>query len=181
MRTNLILILGAVFWVAIMVACGSSEPKTYEDCVLKAMEGGGKSDRAASIIARACREKFPLPVVEEPESPKFPEGSYYYRSGGATCLEISVYSDGSLSLYKSGFCDANSRFEYPPGSGLTFTCLDFNKSGVARVFDVEWRDDGLQLSKEGTGGMLYNTLAACERSITDEQRDAAEKRKQEKG
>lgn len=49
----------AVLGLAVALASCSSEPRTYEDCVLKAMDGSGKSDVAARMIAAACREKFP--------------------------------------------------------------------------------------------------------------------------
>ena len=38
----------------------TSSPDNYEDCVLKSMKGV-ESDRAASIIANTCRQKFPPP------------------------------------------------------------------------------------------------------------------------
>lgn len=34
-------------------------PGTYEDCVLEALEGSGKSEAAVDLIERVCREKFP--------------------------------------------------------------------------------------------------------------------------
>ncbi len=46
-----------LFWFAVQ-GC-RREPATYEDYVLQALEGTGKSDAVAAVIVQACRGKFP--------------------------------------------------------------------------------------------------------------------------
>ena len=58
-----------VVLAAAIVGFTSCFPQTYEDCVLEAMEGGSKTDDAIRLIARACREKFPVAANDDQLSP----------------------------------------------------------------------------------------------------------------
>lgn len=58
--------------VVILIPCysvaGWFGPSTYEECLLKNLKGVS-SDRAASFISRACREKFPIQLPTQVAGP----------------------------------------------------------------------------------------------------------------
>ena len=170
----------------VFVAC-SQEPQSYEDCVLKAMEGGGKSDLAVRVIEAACREKCPAqPEPSEPSLPSPPPASGRPQTSAtqpprersrwpllervladlacSNCVEVSFSSlSGESNL--GGLCDRLSRLEFDEDGSIVFTCLNIGKRGKAVVFKVDDLPKGLRLSTEKGALFLHRTLAGCARII----------------
>lgn len=55
--------------LAIIVVMKVVGPTNYEDCVLKGLQGGSKSDLAIEAVAGACRRKFPTQSQRTDSSP----------------------------------------------------------------------------------------------------------------
>lgn len=68
MSKNMIIII-AVFVVATLgfiIRHSINKPGTYEDCVLENIKNTTNS-QASIFVAKACREKFPLPSMTDQE------------------------------------------------------------------------------------------------------------------
>jgi len=152
-----------------------NQPSTYEDCILEALAGSSKSDRAVQLIETACQEKFPE-ISRDPILPEFPTGSFYFLSEDTpSCHEIGVSTSGTLVTGKHGFCDSGSPFEQSASGALTLSCLNFNQLGSIVVFDVEWIGEHLSLTSDEWESVLFSSLAACERTISSEERESFER------
>jgi len=71
-----------------------SQPKNFDDCILKHMDGV-TSDKAALLINRSCREKFPGGSEEEKRSRDLTYAELSKLTGRAS-LSFGNYYSGSL-------------------------------------------------------------------------------------
>lgn len=93
MKTLLIVLL-----LATPAHAGWFGPSTYEECILENMKDV-KSDRAAIIIHRACRNQFPEPKKEPPKRVVAPPNVYDQfnkKKPSMTLEQFDAIGTGSL-------------------------------------------------------------------------------------
>lgn len=71
-----------------------SQPKNFDDCILKHMEGV-TSDQAAKLIYRSCRAKFPADSIEKREIRDL-TGPELSKLTGSAGLILQSYYGGSI-------------------------------------------------------------------------------------
>lgn len=79
----------ALLLITSSASAGWFGPSTYEECILKEVKGA-KTSAAAVMIRKACRDKFPEPVVEI---------TYEQAWGRKLSQDEIIKITGSLSCY----------------------------------------------------------------------------------
>jgi hypothetical protein len=133
--------LVAAACVAVFGCNRPTEPRNYDECILKSMEGVS-SNYAAAEIKRVCRRKFPAPEVEVSELPAenrhalkgraairedgYFGGNIYNGDSEWTITQVTIKltpknPDGSEGAKDDGARSYNVDVSIPPLSTATFS------------------------------------------------------------
>lgn len=167
--SNPLLLAVALFLSVIGLGSCSREPETYADCVLKAMEGTGKSDLAVSTIKEACRQKFPGALVDSPHD-DFMEWRWFDHPCGRYGIKmLAVRRDSSVEWgWRIEIAEEEAEhFRDPERGELNLFLVASDESGFEVCTEM-----GRSVPERGSSGITFQEVASERLTVGDARRIA---------